>query len=209
MKKFFKPTLHAFSLLELSIVLVIMGVLAGGVLKGKAILDNAKIQGIATDFQRYKLMISEYKESYHALPGDDPNATNHFSDTQNGNGDGIISDNDVNLFWTHLFKAGIINTNCAPSSKIGGYFNPVHSPNSELLGHWMILGSGPASKLGLLTPKQAKFLKSKVEDDILSPTDGDLRFKEGEGQSAGQCVQDNKFNLEIDSPTCVAYMRFD
>lgn len=205
MKKYLR--ISAFSLLELSVVLVIVGVLISGVLKGKSILDNTKIQSIATDFQKFKIMIDQYKDHYLALPGDDPNASNHFSNVISGDGDGTIGENDAKLFWSHLYKAGSISSELAPTSKIGGYYNVTYNPKVGFDGHWIVLGIGVDSKKGLLTPKQAKFLKSKIEDG--SPTQGDIRFLEGFGIEEGKCVQGNNFNLSETGQTCVAYMKFD
>lgn len=58
--------IKAFSLIEMSIVLVVIGLIAGAVFKGRELLENAKIRSIASDLQQYDMAINNYQETYHA-----------------------------------------------------------------------------------------------------------------------------------------------
>jgi len=102
-------------------VLVIIGLLLGGVLKGQEMITQAKIKNIINDFNGVTVAVTSYQDRYRAIPGDDQNATTRWT-TQNpasGNGNGIIAGfyntNDTsgtggapptaaesNLFWQHL-----------------------------------------------------------------------------------------------------------
>jgi hypothetical protein len=108
-------------------VLVIIGLLLGGILKGQEMITQAKIKNLINDFNGVTVAITSYQDRYRALPGDDQNATTRWT-TQapgKGNGDGIIigkyKDNDTsgtggapadgkesNLFWQHLRIAGFV-----------------------------------------------------------------------------------------------------
>src|SRR5665811_1621055 len=65
------------TLLELTIVLVIVGLLLGGVLTGKVLIDLAKIKNFETDFKNLQLFIYGYQDKYGAIPGDDLNVVAH------------------------------------------------------------------------------------------------------------------------------------
>lgn len=196
----------AFSLIEISIVLVIIGIITGAVFKGQELLSNAKIKSVAQDFQNYSLAISHYQDVYHSLPGDDPKASTHFSNITSGDGNGQITGIEADLFWQHLHKASIVNSNKAPSSKFGGQYTVVFQPFSEMSGHWFMLSKEGGS--GLLTPKQALSLKHQMDQDgTTDPNQGQLIIKDGEGAS-GRCIKDGRINLENKSPDCRVYYRF-
>ncbi len=106
-----------FTLVEIAIVLVIIGLLLGGVLKGQELINSAKVKNFATDFRNIPLFIYGYQDKFKALPGDDVNATGRgFASTPGvGNGNGVINgdwdstsaaDESV-LFWQHVRLAGL------------------------------------------------------------------------------------------------------
>src|SRR6266704_3559315 len=81
-----------FTLVEIAIVLVIIGLLLGGILKGQEMITQAKIKNAINDFNGVTVAVTSYQDRYRALPGDDPNATARWT-TQapgEGNGDGVI-----------------------------------------------------------------------------------------------------------------------
>src|SRR5260221_6520958 len=116
-----------FTLVEIAIVLVMIGLLLGGILKGQEMITQAKIKNIINDFNGVTVAVTSYQDRYRAIPGDDQNATTRWT-TQapaSGNGNGIIaglySTNDTsgtggappaaaesNLFWQHLRIAGFV-----------------------------------------------------------------------------------------------------
>lgn len=65
----------AFSLVELSIVLVILGLLTGGILSGQSLIRAAEIRTVARDFSTYMAATHTFRDKYFAIPGDMPNAT--------------------------------------------------------------------------------------------------------------------------------------
>lgn len=108
-----------FTLIEIAIVLVIIGLLLGGILKGQELINSARVKNLATDFRNIPLFIYGYQDKFRTLPGDDPNANDHVGTSTitptSGNGNGVIEgtwnstaagDESV-LFWQHVRLAGL------------------------------------------------------------------------------------------------------
>lgn len=72
-----KTQQQGFTLVEIAIVLVIIGLLLGGVLKGQELINGAKVKNLINDFKSAPLFIYGYQDKYKALPGDDINAATH------------------------------------------------------------------------------------------------------------------------------------
>jgi prepilin-type N-terminal cleavage/methylation domain-containing protein len=108
-----------FTLIELAIVLVIIGLLLGGVLKGQELINSAKVKNLATDFRNIPVYIYGYQDKFKALPGDDLHADTHVSAAKNGNGDGALggtwydkgagSTSEAYNFWQHVRLANLAN----------------------------------------------------------------------------------------------------
>jgi prepilin-type N-terminal cleavage/methylation domain-containing protein len=125
---------HAFSLVELSIVLVILGLLVGGVLSGQSLIRAAQLRAVSTEYARYTTAAQSFRDKYFAIPGDMANATAFWGytggtgctnssgtaattpGTCDGNGNGIIDNapatagqsGEVFQFWRQLAFAGLI-----------------------------------------------------------------------------------------------------
>ncbi len=117
-----------FALIELSIVLVIIGLIIGGVMVGKNLIRSSELQSIATDKERLVSAVYNFQTKYNALPGDFDGAQTMWgaaascssaqttAATCNGNGDGKININSPSgtrgnegfLMWKHLANAGLI-----------------------------------------------------------------------------------------------------
>lgn len=146
----------AFSLVELSIVLVILGLLVGGILAGQSLIQAAELRSVATKQDQFRTAIAAFRDRYFALPGDMSNATSVWGDqatgtsscasaatadgtpgTCNGNGDGYLGstgnqDPEGYRGWQQLALAGLI------SGSYTGYINGAGVPGVNL----------PASKVG-------------------------------------------------------------
>jgi prepilin-type N-terminal cleavage/methylation domain-containing protein len=112
-----------FTLVEIAIVLVIIGLLLGGILKGQEMITQAKIKNLINDFNGVTVAVTSYQDRYRALPGDDGNATtrwttqNPASGDSNGTVGGVYNDTttapgpgngESRLFWQHLRIAGFV-----------------------------------------------------------------------------------------------------
>lgn len=126
---------HGFSLVELSIVLVILGLLAGGILAGQSLIRAAELRSVGTEYNRWITAMTAFNDQYGAIAGDMPNATRYWGDqaagtaacadagvadgtpgTCNGNGDGNWGGGagataESIRAWQHLSLAGLIEGN--------------------------------------------------------------------------------------------------
>lgn len=87
------PSLKAFSLVELAIVITIMGLIIAATIAGNSLLNTSKLRGVISEIEGYKSAIDSFQQQYNALPGDMNNATSFWTTAQNGgtavaNGDG-------------------------------------------------------------------------------------------------------------------------
>ena len=104
-----------FTLIELAIVLVIIGLLLGGVLRGQELINSAKVKNMANDFRSIPVYIYGYQDKFKALPGDDANAVGHVGAASGGDGDGKIEGAwnssvktvETAKFWEHVRLAGL------------------------------------------------------------------------------------------------------
>jgi prepilin-type N-terminal cleavage/methylation domain-containing protein len=129
-----------FTLVEIAIVLVIIGLLLGGILKGQELINSAKVKNLANDFRVIPTYIYAYQDKYRALPGDDAQATTHLTLTGAGslvvgNGNGVIdgtlfaTTGEAYQFWQHVRLANlaagstdntVTNTTYLPTNAVGG-----------------------------------------------------------------------------------------
>ena len=82
------PQTKAFSLVELSIVLVILGLLVGGILAGQSLIRASQLRAVSTEFNFYTTALMSFRDKYLNWPGDMPNATAFWGAANNGNGKG-------------------------------------------------------------------------------------------------------------------------
>jgi prepilin-type N-terminal cleavage/methylation domain-containing protein len=134
-----KSSEAGFTLVEIAIVLVIIGLLLGGILKGQEMIAQARIKNAINDFNGITVAITSYQDRYRALPGDDKGASTRWAAPgpapADGNGDGTVQGlyNDAtlttesHLFWQHLRIAGFVpgaTTGAAatlpPQNAVGG-----------------------------------------------------------------------------------------
>lgn len=153
-------TRHGFTLVELSIVLVILGLLVGGVLTGQSLIRAAELRSISTQYAGFVTATQTFRDKYFAIPGDMTNAqsywgiaaasncattTTNTTATCNGNGNGQINDSANGTsdshegfrFWQHLANAGLIEGTYTGILGGGGTINnsvAANSPKGRLSG---------------------------------------------------------------------------
>jgi len=152
-----------FTLIELSIVLVIIGLIVGGILTGRDLIDAASQRVQIAQIEKYNTAVRTFQGKYGYLPGDipDPYASNFGFQPRGqyqaeGDGNGIIegvNGNGVNnhyglyqisgetpMVWVDLSTAGLIDGSFSTAS-------PNSKPGSDVTGaalnNWF-----PAAKLG-------------------------------------------------------------
>jgi len=99
-----------FTLVEIAIVLVIVGLILGGVLKGQEMIANAKVRNVIDQTTGIQTAVFAFQDRFRALPGDYSRATTNIPGvTGNGGGNGQVNTNaERGLFWQHLSSAGFI-----------------------------------------------------------------------------------------------------
>jgi prepilin-type N-terminal cleavage/methylation domain-containing protein len=156
-----QPT-HGFSLIELSIVLVILGLLTGGILAGQSLIRAAQLRAVSTEFTRYQTGMQTFRDKYFALPGDVTNATAFWgtanasanncrifpstgTETCNGDGNGKLDYSTASIemlrAWQHLASAGLIEGKYAGASINTVYTttNTTTAPSSRMAsGLWFV-----------------------------------------------------------------------
>ena len=159
-----------FTLVEIAIVLVIIGLLLGGVLKGQELINSAKVKNFATDFRNIPLFIYGYQDKFRAMPGDDGAASTHVSGatiatTPAGTvGNGVINGawnsttatDETYLFWQHVRLAGLAagstdltSPDYLPKNADGGAIgitSGVNTPITTLKGSYIICSAGILGK---------------------------------------------------------------
>jgi prepilin-type N-terminal cleavage/methylation domain-containing protein len=129
-----------FTLVEIAIVLVIIGLLLGGILKGQELINSAKVKNLANDFRVIPTYIYAYQDKFKALPGDDANVTTHvtgstLATTPGAVGNGVIdgawnsvtNTDESYLFWQHVRLANlaagptlVTDPTYIPTNAVGG-----------------------------------------------------------------------------------------
>jgi prepilin-type N-terminal cleavage/methylation domain-containing protein len=81
---------HGFTLIELSIVLVIIGLVAAGILVGKDLIRTAELRGDIREIEKIDAAVTTFRLKYNCLPGDCANATQFLEGAFDGDGNGLI-----------------------------------------------------------------------------------------------------------------------
>lgn len=123
-----------FTLVELSIVLVIIGLLIGGILVAQSMIGTTKNQALIRQIGQFDAAIANFQTKFNSLPGDSKKASS-------GNGDGMITDvngaladfsGEIASFWPSLSLSGLTNpTGVAYSSgpPVSGIVTGTHIPS--------------------------------------------------------------------------------
>ncbi len=176
-----------FTLIEIAIVLVIIGLLLGGVLKGQELINSAKVKNFAQDFKSVPLFIYGYQDKYRALPGDDKGvdgtAGGRFGTAGtpctpaaagkcaigNATIDGVYNSTSVAdesfVFWQHVRLAGLAagsttlaDTAYAPTNADGGRIGiQATAPITGMTGSYFVCSDGIQGKF-------AKQLDTTMDD---------------------------------------------
>lgn len=141
-----------FTLIEMSIVLVIIGLIVGGIMVGRDLIEAAEIRSVISDVEKFGTAEHTFALKYNCMPGDCPNAVALLGAANDGNGNGQIdvAYSEVYGFWQQLALAKLIPgsyTGQAVSADyygwhVGGVNAPAAKiPNVVYMAGWDFNGS--------------------------------------------------------------------
>jgi prepilin-type N-terminal cleavage/methylation domain-containing protein len=140
MRRQMKSQQSGFTLVEIAIVLVIIGLLLGGILKGQELINSAKVKNLANDFRVIPTYIYAYQDKFKSLPGDDSTVTTHVTGSTVATcagclGNGVIDGawnsatnaDESRLFWQHVRLANLAAGPTDPT-------DPTYTPKNAVGG---------------------------------------------------------------------------
>ncbi|QQG35683.1 MAG: prepilin-type N-terminal cleavage/methylation domain-containing protein [Micavibrio aeruginosavorus] len=141
-----------FTLVELAIVMIIIGLLIGGILKGQELIANAQITATSSQVKAIEAAMTTFRDSYNAVPGDLSNPTARLPNcaaapcNQAGDGNNRVDDvspgvtqvttNENATFWTHMAAADMIGGVSATSTDVAAWGGQI--PSAETGGGFTV-----------------------------------------------------------------------
>ncbi len=199
---------RGFTLVELAIVLVIIGLVIAAVLKGQELIVSARLKSTINQVGGIRAATNTFRDKYGNLPGDFPNAQVRVGDPAGvtwaalGDGNGIIDGDGVAapaageetvLFWNQLSAANMISGvsplglgtlgDGIPWAPIGGGFTLRNEAVVGRTTHWLSVGSADATPIGSANAEQALRIDEKADDG--RPGTGNIRTVTGTCTDAG------------------------
>lgn len=208
-----------FTLVEMAIVLVIIGLILAGVFKGQALIDSARVRSLSTDVSGIRTAWYSFQDRYRSIPGDFSNAQTQIdSAASQGNGNGRIDDDQERAgVWQQMALAGFIpgsfdgaqsaagsasDMTCAPDTcprnPFNGFYKISYSAQSadvEGLAHEIFTGEQiPVSILSQLD--------SKLDDG--KPASGRFRVHRA---YLSACTKDGQWDVAAGHANCAGVLR--
>lgn len=217
---------NGFTLIEIAIVLVIIGLLLGGVLKGQELIQSARVRNVISQQDGVKAAYFGFLDRFRAVPGDynqaNPNIAN-VAATSNGNNNGRIEPNGTGgstidehiAVWEHLSKAGFINGSYTYAAGNESTTSTATNPYARFLRlvYDNAYGTGtPATRHNLKTGNQVPSdilaeIDRKIDDG--NPVGGTFQFSLYDGgggngtvPTAANCYTGTAWNAATVEPNC-------
>lgn len=209
-----------FTLVEIAIVLVVVGLLLGGVLKGQSLIQGAKVSNTVKQMQGLQTMVFTFQDRFGGLPGDMSNASvvigNGAVDCTWSCNNGLISPwRNSTLAYNQLKAAGIYSGN-APTAETNSPPNAANGQANAWGGAFMIAyynnyanvgGAGPARN-GIFTGDNIPSsvlaeIDRKIDDGL--PMTGDFRSGYPRATTAS-CIDTTNNVWKTDGSQCAGVM---
>ena len=210
---------HGFTLVEIAIVLVIIGLILGGVFKGQALVDSARVRSMSTEIDGIRTAWLSFNERYRSIPGDFPKAPLQIdSATAAGNGNGRIDDSAERAgVWQQLSLAGFISgsydgAQASAGSSTDVNCGPFTCPQNPFSGYYKISYSAQAADAD--GPANEIFTGSQIPVNIISQLDA--RLDDGNATTgrfrvhrsfASACTRNGEWDLLSDNANCAGVLR--
>ena len=208
-----------FTLVEIAIVLVIIGLILGGVFKGQELIDSARVRSIANEVSGIRTAWYSFQDRYRSIPGDFPNSTSQIdSAAMPGNGNGRIDDGQERAaVWQQLALAGFISGSFdgaqnATGSDTDVVCGPGTCPKNPFNGFYKISYSAQAADVvglaheiftgGLIPVSILSQLDRKLDDGL--PSSGRFRVHRA---YLNACTSDGQWDVASGHANCAGVLR--
>ena len=210
---------RGFTLVEIAVVLVIVGLILGGVFKGQALIDGARVRSLSNEVVGIRTAWYGFQDRYRSLPGDFPNAATQIdSAAVPGNGDGRVDDaRERAAVWQQLALAGFIagdfdgrsgsagsatDVECGPATcprnPFGGAYKISYATQAaDARGAAHEIYTGDRIPVGILAE-----LDRKLDDG--RPDGGRLRVHRG---FASACTRNGQWDVASAHANCAGVLR--
>lgn len=210
----------AFTLVELSIVLLIIGILAGGVMVGQDLIRSSNVTATVAKIEKIKQAVKSFEQQYGGLPGDITDGALGTIPVSNvGFGDGVVATvQEQALFWRHLNESGLFTGNFTglaadifttsispgsggvPDSPVGGGLRAVNTLNGLAISLDGYDAASNRNDLAILSPIEAFSIDQKYDDGF--GTTGRIRGFDGGSSPLNSCVLANGRYAVSNNITC-------
>ena len=182
-----------FTLVELSIVMIIIGLLIGGILKGQQLITNARITSTIAQIKNTSTATLTFQDTYGGLPGDLASAAAKIPDCANaayfcgdGDGDNIVGvlnstggsqsgvltrpQIETTYFWKHLLLAGLIDGIQPTSNPTAPAWSKTHPYNDLSNGGFVVYTTNKNRDEGRgLSLRLQKYVTGGAAGNVITP----------------------------------------
>lgn len=206
-----------FTLIELSIVLVIIGLIVGGILVGQDLIKAAEIRATVSQLEKYSTAVNTFRSKYNGMPGDLLNGGNFGFDTGTiRNGNAIIESSagtagtyggETACFWDDLSTASMVAESLNASASCGASWSPsvisAVIPIAKLgRGNYIIVGSSNGINYWGLTGVSAITTGTYTMDDLLTGSEAyQIDTKIDDGAPTSGSIVTVKAESAVTSPS--------
>ena len=222
---------RGFTLIEIAIVLVIIGLLLSGVLKGEELIRAARVRNLISEEQGIKAAFYGFQDRFHALPGDYASASSNINcgaaTCVDGDGNGRIEAPNAGgmheeiMVWTHLTAAGFLNGSYTataadvaptdannPKNPYGVYLQLAYDNN---YGSGTVTSRHNLKTGGQIPVELIAEVDRKIDDG--NPYSGGFQFSPyappaGVAPNAATCISGTSWNIAGEDANCAAASLF-